>query len=66
MSMYYFDHKNGFFKQEVKQAVPLPHDVQLPLPASENVLFKDMMFQHLRQFPIPKAMSFCYLEVELG
>lgn len=48
MSMYYFDQKNAFFKQEVRQAVPLPHN----LPASKNVLFKDVVFLHLRQFLI--------------
>lgn len=64
--MYYFDHKNAFLKQEVRQAVPLPHNVQLPLQTSKNVAFKDMVFQDLRQFLIPKDMSVCCLEVELG
>lgn len=44
ISVYYFNHKNAFLKQEVRQAVPLPHN----LPASKNVLFKDVVFLHLR------------------
>lgn len=66
ISMYYFDHKNALFKEGVRQAVLLPHNVQLPLQTSKNVPFKDMVFQNLRQFLIPKDMSFCCLEVELG
>lgn len=36
----YFDHKNAFFKQEIRQSVSFSHNAQLPL---ENVLFKDMV-----------------------
>lgn len=41
--IYYFDQKNAFLKQEIRQSVSFSHNAQLPFPASKNVLFKDMV-----------------------